>query len=105
MSQPTLTHQPPRAVLRTQLARAVAIERSHRFWRAFNAWSAQASDDEAAQLEQALQPHAPHVRPIQVALREAMADPQAAAQLPVALVVTLRQHGWADTKALPRLAA
>ena len=105
MSESNVIPRRSRPADASPLARAVVVERSQRFWRAFSAWSAQASDDEATQLEQALQPHAPHVRPIQVALKEALADPQAAALLPTALVVTLRQHGWTDSLNVPRLAA
>lgn len=70
------------------------------FWRVYNAWMAQASDQEVERLDDALQHHAPHVRPIHAAFGDAMRDRTSSMSLPLSLLAALDAGGWvpSDTR-------
>lgn len=64
------------------------------FWRTYEDWLVTAANDEIDQLEIALQPHAQHVRPITLAISDAMRDPTACGQIPISLSAALVTAGW-----------
>ena len=75
------------------------IQASRRiFWSVYNAWMAQASDQEVERLDDALQHHAPHVRPIHAAIGDAMRDRTSSMSIPLSLLAALDAAGWAPTE-------
>ena len=64
------------------------------FWRTYQDWLASADDVEIEQLEFALQPHAQHVRPVSLAISDALRDPTACGQIPISLSAALVTAGW-----------
>lgn len=72
------------------------VEERKLFWKALVDWLATATDDETSQLERALAPHAHHVRPLQQALWDAVADPATASLIPRRLHAFLHAAGWHD---------
>ena len=80
------------------------IQASRRvFWSAYNAWMAQASDHEVERLDDALQHHAPHVRPIHAAIGDAMCDRSSSMSIPLSLLAALDAAGWAPSELRPAL--
>jgi hypothetical protein len=75
------------------------------FWKAYNAWLAQASWEEVEQMEAALVTHAANVRPVHVAIAAALKDPTTALQIPLTLAVALDQAGWQTEQVLPAAVA
>lgn len=78
---------PPAAVLKPSSDRKV-------FWKAYLDWLSTASDDEAEQLDRVLAQHAHHVRPLVVAISDAIHDPATASHLPGSLLAELYAAGW-----------
>ncbi len=78
-----------------QTAPTDLIQASRRvFWRTYQDWLSTAEDVEVEQLERALQPHAQHVRPVTLAISDAMRDPTACGQIPISLSAALVNAGW-----------
>lgn len=65
-----------------------------RFWAGYLQWLSTATDAESDQLQRVLSRHAQHVRPVDVAVSDALFDPVDQRQLPPTLLATLVDHDW-----------